>query len=62
MEGSNGIDFSLASEGVNEITTGITTFFTTNWPYVLGVVAIPIGFWLVRFCIRLIKSLSSSGK
>ena len=62
MEGSNGFDLSLASEGVSEITSGITSFFTTNWPYILGVVAIPIGFWLIRFCIRLIKSLSSSGK
>ena len=62
MENSGAIDFSLASEGVSNITTGITSFFTTNWPYILGVVAIPIGFWLIRFCIRLIKSLSSSGK
>ena len=62
MNETTGLDFSKASEGLASITDGITTFFTENWSVILGVVAIPIGFWLVRFCIRLIKSLSSSSK
>ena len=62
MNENTALDFTKASDGLASITDGITTFFTDNWEVILGVVAIPLGFWLVRFCIRLIKSLSSSSK
>ena len=62
MNENTALDFTKASDGLASITDGITTFFTDNWSVILGVVAIPLGFWLVRFCIRLIKSLSSSSK
>lgn len=62
MNESTALDFSTATEGLASITDGITSFFTDNWTVILGVVAIPIGFWLVRFCIRLIKSLSNASK
>lgn len=55
-------DFSVVNTNMTSLKEALTTWSTAFTPILLGVVGVFIAYWLIKFAIRLIKSMSSTSK
>lgn len=55
-------DFTAATTALTSLKTALGDWVGTAMPIVIGVATAFLGFWLVKFAIRVIKSFAGAGK
>lgn len=55
-------DFATVNTNMTSLKTALTTWSTAFTPILLAIVGVFLVYWLFKFAIRLIKSLSSTAK
>lgn len=59
-DGDVTIDTAAATSALTSITGAISTWFTSAFPIIVGVVGVLLVPWLLRLAIRVVKSLGAA--
>lgn len=55
-------DITLDTTFANKLATAFSNWATAVTPFVMTIAGIFLGFWLIRFVLRVVKGVASAGK